>query len=84
MNIESFPAYNNINLFDTDLSQINIKDPDTLYCRIKSNLQSLIDLYSVYDPYNPDINKLSNLLNKIYELHENCNLDIVEDYSDGY
>ena len=72
--------YDNITLFDTDLSQLNVKDPDTLFCRIESNLQELIDVYSVYDPYNKVIGKLSRIMNTIYDLHENCNLDVRESY----
>lgn len=74
--------YDDITLFDTDLSQINVKDPDTLYYRIKSNLQELISIYSVYAPYNNDKETLENILNTVYSLHENCNLDVQEDLSD--
>ena len=69
-----------VDLFESDLNNLNIKDPDTLYFRIKNNLQALIDVYSIYTPFSDDIPKLNNILNEVYELHENCNLDVQEDY----
>ena len=72
--------YNNtINIFESDLNELNVKDPDTLYCRIESNLQALIDIYSIYSPFNKDINKLTSILDTIYTLHENCTFDAQED-----
>ena len=71
-----------VDLFESDLTNFNIKDPDTLYFRIKNNLQALIDIYSVYDPFNEDIPKLNTILNELYDLHENCTLDIPEEYDE--
>ena len=74
------PKYNPdlINIFEANLDEINVKDPDTLYFQIENNLQSLIDIYTIYDPDSKDLDKLNLLLTKVYELHEHCNLDVVE------
>ena len=70
----------NLTLTDTDLNQLNVKDPDTLYFQIKTNLQELIDIYYIASPSSKDIDKLNSILDTIYTLHENCTLDIQEDY----
>ena len=70
----------NLTLTETDLRQLNVKDPDTLYYRIKNDLQELIDIYYIYSPQSKDIGRLNTILDTMYDLHENCTLDVQEDY----
>jgi hypothetical protein len=72
--------YNDITLFESDLDEVNLKDPDRLYYRIENDIQSLIDTYNIYDSFNPDVDELNEILDKVTRLHEHCRLDVTDEY----
>ena len=75
--------YDNISLFESDLNEVNLKDPDRLYSKIENNIQSLIDVYSIYDPFNSHISELTDILNRVIRIHEECNLDVGDEYDEN-